>query len=109
MTSGAVTLKDGAASTVAIGSLASLDITFDEARNGGLRLCELYITGVTAETIPDLTFDAETVSFVSTGDSFPACEAGINYFVFAEVAANLWKVTRETLKSITTPTPVAAA
>ena len=108
VTSGAVTLKDGAASTVAIGSLASLDITFDEARNGGLRLCELYITGVTAETIPDLTFDAETVSFVATGDSFPACEAGINYFVFAEVAANLWKVTRETLKSITTPTPVAA-
>ena len=109
VTSGAVTLKDGAASTVAIGSLASLDITFDEARNGGLRLCELYITGVTAETIPDLTFDAATVSFVATGDSFPACEAGINYFVFAEVAANLWKVTRETLKSITTPTPVAAA
>lgn len=109
VTSGAVTLKDGAASTVPIGSLASLDITFDEARNGGLRLCELYITGVTAETIPDLTFDAETVSFVATGDSFPACEAGINYFVFAEVAANLWKVTRETLKSITTPTPVAAA
>lgn len=104
----AVTLNDNAPKTVTVATATadSLAVTFGTARNGGLRICELYILNGTADT--DLTFDAETVSFVSTGDSFPACEAGINYFVFAEVAANLWKVTRETLKSITTPTPVAA-
>ena len=107
----AVTLNDNAPKTVTVATVESpatpsLAVTFGTARNGGLRICELYILNGTADT--DLTFDS-AVHFVSTGDSFPACEAGINYFVFAEVAANLWKVTRETLKSITTPTPVAAA
>lgn len=105
----AVTLNDNAPMTVTIATATAdaLAVTFGSARQtGGLRICELYILNGTAST--DLTFDA-AVQFVGTGDSFPACEAGINYFVFAEIAANLWKVTRETLKSITTPTPVAAA
>ena len=107
----AVTINDNAPKTVTVATVESpatpsLAVTFGTARNGGLRICELYILNGTADT--DLTFDAETVHFVGTGDSFPACEAGINYFVFAEVAANLWKVTRETLKSITTPTTVSA-
>ena len=106
----AVTLNDDAPMTVTVAEAVSpatpsLAVTFANARQAdGLRICELYILNGTAST--DLTFDA-AVQFVGTGDSFPACEAGINYFVFAEIAANKWKVTRETLKTITTP--VAAA
>ena len=103
----AVTLNDNSPMTVTIATETAdaLAVTFADARQtGGLRICELYILNGTAST--DLTFDA-AVQFVGTGDSFPACDAGINYFVFAEIAANKWKVARETLKTITTP--VAAA
>ena len=103
----AVTLNDNAPMTVTIATATAdaLAVTFGAARQtGGLRICELYVLNGTTST--DLTFDA-AVQFVGTSDSFPACEAGINYFVFAEIAANKWKVTRETLKTITTH--VAAA
>ena len=103
----AVTLNDNSPMTVTIATETAdaLAVTFADARQtGGLRICELYILNGTAST--DITFDA-AVQFVGTGDSFPACDEGINYFVFAEISANKWKVTRETLKTITTP--VAAA
>lgn len=102
----AVTLNDGDAATVTIGdSLTSVDITFAPHPKGGLRFCELYVIDGTATT--DITFDADE-HFVSDGDSFPACEAGINYYVFAEISSHLWKVSRQTLKANTTPTAAVA-
>ena len=92
-----VTLKDGDVASVTM-SGTTLAIDFDDARaDGGLRLCELYISGATKDA--DLTF-AEGETVVTDGNAFPKCEAGLNYYVFAEVAPNTWNVTRKTLQVV---------
>ena len=92
-----VTLKDGDVASVTM-SGTTLAIDFDDARaTGGLRLCELYISGAAKDA--DLTF-AEGETVVTDGNAFPKCEAGLNYYVFAEVAPNTWNVTRKTLQVV---------